>query len=492
MKCSPLVRSPKILVLLLLLVPAAAADVQRRMQSLIDALDAPAYAARVTWDEHVVLCYELVHDRSPTARELHRLRRYAADLHISPSTALSFVMRGSESHPTWGQCRDLLDRVRAADFRVDAAVRADALRLAALEPAPDVESPSLEQASEQPTHTGAIAHTRYETYFGYLHAHSELSDGSGSAQEAYTYARDVGGLDFFALTDHGELLAIWPWENKWDELRDAADAVDQPGAFVALWGFEWSHPLLGHVNVVGTQDYTHSLDETGLSDIYDWIASRPAAVGRFNHPGRYDDVGTEFLHLLPYPSVREQMVGIATWNKDDSFHRYYYSGGWTSAFSFWDEGNQQHWLLGALGGQDNHDADWGTRNDYRVAVLATELTREAILDAYRARRFYSTEDAGLFLDVRSFGRPMGSRLTGSSRRFDVRAFDAGGDAFEEVRLYRDGVVVETRAVAGPVVDVDFTEVHSRPAYYYVAVRQTDDEDGDGRNDEALSSPIWFD
>jgi hypothetical protein len=29
------------------------------------------------------------------------------------------------------------------------------------------------------------------------------------------------------------------------------------------------------------------------------------------------------------------------------------------------------------------------------------------------------------------------------------------------------------------------------AYYYVIVTQGDDNDGNGRNDEAISSPIWI-
>ena len=76
-----------------------------------------------------------------------------------------------------------------------------------------------------------------------MHAHSELSDGTGSPYEAYETARDAG-LNYFALTDHGELLAIWPWERKWDKLVDAANENNVEGSFVSLWGFEWSNPFL--------------------------------------------------------------------------------------------------------------------------------------------------------------------------------------------------------------------------------------------------------
>ena len=480
--------------------PQDTGSIERQMGRVIEFLDSGVYERTVSWDEHVVLCYELAHGREPAPEELLLLRGYREDLGIPYSSALSFVLRGGMPALTWATCRDFLGRVEPADFRVDQDVRRRARRIAAVPRSRAVETLTRRQRASAPPGGQSIQprpivpDRRYNTYFGYLHAHCELSDGEGTALEAYTYARDQGGLDFFALTDHGELLAIWPWENKWEELMDAAQATHRPGSYVTLWGFEWSNPLLGHINVLNTQDFTHSLSEPALDDIYDWIVDRPEAFGRFNHPGRYNSVGAEFLYLLPYPPVEQQMIGVATWNKGDSFDRYYYSGGWFSSYSYWDEGNGQGWHLGSLGGQDNHSRDWGTRNDYRTAVLATELTRDGILDAFRNRRFYATEDKNLHLDLRCRGYPMGTRLSGGrQRRFSVQAWDAGGDTFEEVRVYRDGNLFETRSASGRFVRMRFDDPSAtRSHYYYVIVTQTDDSDGNGRNDEAISSPIWID
>ena len=82
---------------------------------------------------------------------------------------------------------------------------------------------------------------------------------------------------------------------------------------------------------------------------------------------------------------------------------------------------------------------------------------------------------------------------GQRRRFSVQAWDAGGDTFEEVRLYRDGNLLETRPASGRFVRVWFDDSSATGSrYYYVIVTQTDDSDGNGRNDEAISSPIWID
>jgi hypothetical protein len=189
------------------------------------------------------------------------------------------------------------------------------------------------------------------------------------------------------------------------------------------------------------------------------------------------------------------MVGIENWNGNNSFDQYYYSGGWSAGdVSYWDEGNRKGWHLGALGSQDNHERDWGTMNRFRTAVLAQQLTRADIIDAYRQRRFYATEDENLVLDFRCQGYPMGARLSGVPRTFRVTAGDEDGDTFQRVRLYRNGALLKTVLVAGNSLEIglDDRQNHCNPGYYYVIVEQEDDNDGNGRNDEAISSPIWFD
>ena len=416
------------------------------------------------------------------------------------STVLSVALRGKARRTSWAQCRDFLKRVGISDFQADSDVREAAGRLAAV-PASEIaealkgmtDDAEIDRSPKEVESETPVPNVRYKFYFGYLHAHSNLSDGKGDPEDAYIYAHLYGGLDFFALTDHAEYFDIWPWEDRWEELVSAAQAFYRPGRYVTLWGFEYSNPVYGHINVLNTFDYVSAISKFPIGEFYDWLSDRPGGFGRYNHPGDYDDLGSEFLHLELYPDVKSQMVGIETWNGNDSFDKYYYDGGWETDFSYWDEGNRQGWYLGALGAQDNHRADWGTRNQFRTVVLALALTREDIIDAYRNRRFYATEDKDLYLDIRCEGYPMGSRLSGVRRVFTVRALDKGGDSFEEVRLYRNGNLLRTRAVSGNRIKVRFGDLSRTGAdYYYVIVRQADDNDYNGRNDEAITSPIWID
>lgn len=480
--------------------PADAAAIQRAMQKVIDILDSPGYAEFVSWDEHVVLAYKLAQGREPTPVELFLLRAFRDDIGMKRSTVLSVALRGYARRTTWVQCRDFLSRVKISDFRVDSEVMEITRRLAAVPRTEIVEalkqmafSAKIDRPRRQLQVEPPVPGVRYKTYFGYLHAHSELSDGQGDPVDAYIYAYVQGGLDFFALTDHSEYFDVWPWDDGWEELVSAAHVTYVPGTYVTLWGFEWSNPVLGHINVLNTPDYVSAISGFGITDLYDWLNDRPQGFGRFNHPGDYGAAGLEFLHLELYPDAVPQMVGIETWNGNNSFDEYYYDGGWGNNYSYWDEGNLQLWHLGALGGQDNHHPNWGTLNQFRTAVLAEGLTREQIVDAYRNRRFYATEDKDLYLDFRCQGYPMGSHIYGVERRFKVKARDKSGDTFQEVRLYRNGELLKTKYVSGRRIRVRFKDLSRTGSdYYYVIVRQNDDNDLNGRNDEAISSPIWID
>jgi hypothetical protein len=474
------------------------------MDQLAGFLESSEYARRVSWDEHVVLAYRLAGNREPGAAEFHLLRKMRENFKLSRSRALLIALRGNEKHPTVNQIRAFLSRVRITDFQTDGTIRETARRLTAIAAAsvfsdlaqmpPKTYAPRQDSA-RQPGATQATPNESYNIYFGYLHAHSSISDGAGSPQTAYAYARNTGGLDFFALTDHDVYLIRLPWEaDKWESIQTAANNAYQPGAYVTLWGFEWSSPVYGHVCVINSSDFTDTLTDSSLNGLFGWMNGEPQSFGRFNHPGEYDSSGTEFNHLALDSGAVEKMVGIETWNTNKGFGTYYYQGSWSSLdYSFGDIGNRNGWYLGALGGQDNHGQDWGTMNQFRTAVLAPALTREAIVDAYRQRRFYATEDKTLHLDFRCHGYPMGSRLSGLSPVFRVRAWDEDGDTFREVRLYRNGDLLRTVSVSGNSIDIqlDAGPPGGSPAYYYVIVQQNDDSDGDGRNDEAISSPIWI-
>ncbi len=89
-------------------------------------------------------------------------------------------------------------------------------------------------------------------FWGDLHGHSGLSDGSGTPDHYYYYARYVAGLDFAALTDHAERLQSSL--GALDRLEKSTNDAYEPEKFVAFQGEEWTNTQYGHYTCIFTGD----------------------------------------------------------------------------------------------------------------------------------------------------------------------------------------------------------------------------------------------
>ncbi len=481
--------------------PEDAAAIELGIGGFVAEMEASSPAKRMDYGELTVSLFLQAHGRAPSPAEFFVVRGVAEMFSATPEEMLSLVLREDQPGPTWEQCHRFLERSGAKQFQPssDAAALAAALAatpqeelLAEMDAADGAKAGLLSADGDGPLTTPA-APLDYPTYFGYFHDHSELSlDAEGDPYEAYRTARDLAELDFYSLADHAEFLILWPWDNKWDILRDAANAAYQPHQFAALWGFEWSNPLLGHITVVNSGPLISAVDTYSLGSFHRWLMKQAGTFAHFNHPGDFDYTGQEFRRFRLFPEAVPRLVGMELWNESNGFDRYHYAGSWESDTSFFDLALQQGWRIAPGGGQDNHRRGWGLRNDFRIGVQARELTRDGIAEAFLARRFYSTEDKNLLLDFRSSGHPMGSRLAGLPRVFTVSVGDRSGDRFERVRLFRNGELVQEAAVSGNAVEAVFEDPDGAGNdYYSVIVTQADDGDRNGRNDEAISAPIWF-
>ena len=256
---------------------------------------------------------------------------------------------------------------------------------------------------------------RYRAYFGILHGHTIASDGRGTPDEAFTVGRDIAHLDFLAITDHAEAWRIaFSAPHPWDNIHELARKHSRPGAFAALPGFEYSSTVWGHFTVLNTKNYRDSINDFSLWDFYGWLnhPDQENALVFFNHPGFHGYRRPfEFLHFQLVPALRNTIVGMEVLHRNSAYE---YMRGYSQTQPYLDEALAKGWMLGAVGGQDNHRGSWGLQDPVRIGLLLPELTDAAIYDAIRARRFYATQQEALQFIVEARGEKGPWHIMGES------------------------------------------------------------------------------
>ncbi|MBI2567193.1 MAG: CehA/McbA family metallohydrolase [Candidatus Schekmanbacteria bacterium] len=327
----------------------------------------------------------------------------------------------------------------------------------------------------------------WPAYYGFIHAHTAYSidyhgDKSDTPAVAFQYARDTAGLDWMAVSDHAE---SYIGQASWTATKEAADDYTVDGSFVAFRAFEYSNSMQGHVCVVNTESWTNWEKDHLISYFFDWLANYPEAVATFNHPGSYDIFNNEFYHFNYRSDIAPMMVGLEMLNSGSKFDSR--DKGYDGQVSFLDEAIQKGWWLGSVSGDDAHDRVWGTRDVSRTGVLAEGLTRADLIDAFRARRFFTSEDSNAYVSFQMNGAEMGSRLTvHSAPTLNVYFSDPDGEAWTGLKVYKNGVVVAEESFndAGAGTADVAVPLPSGTDYYYVRVEQSDGQ-------RIQPAPIWL-
>ncbi len=461
------------------------AQMEQEVKKILQGVDSQQRGGSLQDHEFVIALYQQLLQRNPSADEVfvvtslltgnHHQKCECHKVRVPRSQILSllFAKKLNSSTITWPAIQEHLETLQNLDLNTvpfgEVSLRKNN-KAATNSPPQDLEPKAHREG--------------YRLYHGYLHSHTSYSDGSGTPQEAYEMARDVAGLDFFSVTDHAELLYLWPWENNWEKTLKVAEEYNQDGEFVALHGFEWSSPLFGHINIIHSKDFTDCIRSLEVKDIYDWIHARRDTIARYNHPGEVDMLSVEFEHFKLYAHVIRQMTGVEMHNGGNGIRHYFDSKSYSGDKNHLDEALQKGWKVGVVGGQDNHGGKWGIRNNFLVGVWAKSLTREGILEAYRERRTFATEDRNMGLSFTMDGAEMGSRLTLGEKRAVISLWDLDRENFVKVDLYRSGKLLKSFPLEGKTPKLSYSVVTQANEYYYILAEQ---EDGD----LALSSPIWI-
>jgi hypothetical protein len=361
-------------------------------------------------------------------------------------------------------------------------------------------------------------------YFGDLHCHSVYGDAVSDVDEIYHRYRDAYGYDFAALTEHDYLDGMELSGSELQMMWAHADRMTVPGRFVALHGYEWTSPALAdHAGPGGSvgEGHRHVIypDRSGPLVSYGEDCCRTAAGLLKRLKGRralviQHHTGWSGTDWNAYDPNLSRLIEICSThgrfefegNRPIGYRRDHVHPG-----KYVVDGLDQGLRFGFVGGSDSHGLIWhatemegrsdevpaGTRVGWKedsfrtgmTAVLAPELTREAIFDALYNRRCYATSGVPIRIDFRIDRHLMGSEIEIDDRP-RISADIRGTEELHTVQVVRSGKAFFSRSF-GELLSthdahlelVDDVIEPGETHYYYLRVIQRDEN-------MAWSSPIW--
>jgi hypothetical protein len=267
-------------------------------------------------------------------------------------------------------------------------------------------------------------------FWGELHTHSAVSDGNGSMEDCFAIARSH--LDFWALADHAYDPAVFSRDyrqlrpdhlllhEEWPKLQDLCRRFEAPGRFVPFLAYEWTNFGYGHHNV-----YYLNYDEPirmppTLPQLYAALRGTEALVIP-HHTGysqgfcgkdwdHHDEQLSPFVELYSLHGSSEEPGGIRPLLTPGSWMGPGAAGGSVQ------EGLARGHKLGIMCSSDAHGDHPGAYDLGLIAAYAGELTRDALWDAFKARRVYGVTGDRILLDFSINGTAMGGVLRGAPRR----------------------------------------------------------------------------
>lgn len=367
----------------------------------------------------------------------------------------------------------------------------------------------------------------YNYYFGNLHAHTAFSDGNkdsvnsgvGRPDGSYAYAKLSNDFDFLGISEHNHYSSNHNPGFKQPLYQTGismANAANQDGSFVALFGMEYgvSSQYNGHVLIYG------------FNQLLGWETSAPGVTGNnydiFNAKTDYDGVfkkvknNANSFAYLAHPDFSDYTTDgtYATALSNKPYNAAYdsaivgmplRSGLATSAmtnYSDYSIGNYFNYFkkllylgyhLGIGYDHDNHYTNFGRSNGGRLVVLAPSLSRSDLFNAMKQMHFYGSDDPNAKIDFNMNGFIMGSIISGSVYpTFNVLHNDPDGEQADTIKIWKGyknsgglwAWIAHISNKSNTAIFTDYTILPGVEYYYFAEIRQADGQ-------WIMTSPIWY-
>jgi hypothetical protein len=271
--------------------------------------------------------------------------------------------------------------------------------------------------------------------WGDTHGHTGFAEGQGSPRAFFEYATEDARLDFATLSEHD----VWMDDGEWRALQDLTREFTRRGRFVGILGYEWTAFTNrgGHHNVFFRDPASERVGlqvATRLTDLYRELHARyqPRDVLVIPHAHRAGD------WRQGDPAIERLVELHSVHGSFEWFANMYLRNGFE---------------LGFVGSSDDHMAKPGlapaplssvAQPGGLAAVLAPEVSTDAVFAALRGLRSYATSGQRMLLEATLNGHAMGTRQPAARRR-ELRFSVAGTSPIDRIDLVRNGEVIHSRS-----------------------------------------------
>nr|MDO8115071.1 DUF3604 domain-containing protein [Candidatus Sigynarchaeota archaeon] len=372
--------------------------------------------------------------------------------------------------------------------------------------------------------------------WGDIHAHSQLSDGSGTPEHFYYYARHVACLDYAALTDHAETMQFTP--GGLDTLERVTNDAYAPGQFVALQGMEWTQANAGHKTCVFSAAQIPKNPPLSFialpkpADLWNALDAFTAATGCRALAIPHHTTKVEYIEDWTYTNPKYEKFAEATSVHGECLFEQRdpldvlpcgdRPATYTNGSAIMD-GLKMGYRLGLAANSDEHDGHpghslghtaayighqepltlWVNRIDLPcpggiTAVRASNLTRQSIFSGLERGLIYASSDHGRpFLDFSINGTRVSYNATFlvvnsmDTRAITVMIAQDGAPApgmrpraaavtpgwlpdwNATIQIFKNGVLLTSIPINGPVVTATFSDAAAVSGASYDAVSCTE-------------------
>ena len=311
----------------------------------------------------------------------------------------------------------------------------------------------------------------YQIYWGDLHNHCAISYGHGSLGRALAVARQQ--LDFTAVTGH----AFWPdmpddrsryariidfhergfakLHANWSDVQEKVELANAPGAFVTFPCYEWhcrqdgdyyvlyagpDGPLIGGERVSELKAALRAAEQNGHA---------PAALAIPHHIG-YPE-GCRGINWDSYSEDASPFVEIYSLHgcaeSDEAPYPMLHTMGPRVGPHLATAGLRAGHRFGLVASTDHHSGYPGSYGYGRLGTYASALTREALWEAFLARRVYAVTGDKIQATLRVNDAWPGASIDGNRRTRHLAVDVQARDFIDHIELLKNERII--RRWSGP-------------------------------------------